>query len=295
ESHQLDPSTFSANNYLVGNNTECIRDVWAHNLFEEFLSMLEISKKYKFIAMDTEYPGTVVKVPVGPTTNIFQYTTIASNVNLLKLIQLGLSFFNENGERPEGANTWQFNFKFCPALDMNATDSMQMLISAGFDFSRHDQEGIEHMLFAELLYTSNLLMNPKIRWITFHGSADFCYLVKMLINTNLPHQEKKFYPLLNTFFPRLYDLKYIMRDCRDLNGGLQYISDSLKVTREGYAHHAGSDSLTTGKLFFIFLERYFENTIFEDKYCGRLFGYNNMDSIENLKNFYGESKLSTSY
>ncbi|KAF1742704.1 hypothetical protein MXB_1784 [Myxobolus squamalis] len=51
----------------------------------------------------------------------------------------------------------------------------------------------------------------------------------MLINTNLPHQEAKFYPLLNTFFPRLYDIKYIIRDCSDLNGGLQHICQYLEV------------------------------------------------------------------
>ena len=34
------------------------------------------------------------------------------NVNLLKIIQIGLSFFNKDGDIPEGVCCWQFNFKF---------------------------------------------------------------------------------------------------------------------------------------------------------------------------------------
>jgi len=34
------------------------------------------------------------------------------NVDILKIIQLGLTFSNDEGEYPPGVNTWQFNFKF---------------------------------------------------------------------------------------------------------------------------------------------------------------------------------------
>ena len=40
------------------------------------------------------------------------------NVDLLKIIQLGLTFFNKDGEMPEGVCTWQFNFKFNLSEDM---------------------------------------------------------------------------------------------------------------------------------------------------------------------------------
>ena len=33
------------------------------------------------------------------------------NVDLLKMIQLGLTFTNEQGQTPPECSTWQFNFK----------------------------------------------------------------------------------------------------------------------------------------------------------------------------------------
>ncbi len=42
----------------------------------------------------------------------YQYQLLRCNVDLLKLIQVGLTFMNENGDLPPDFSTWQFNFKF---------------------------------------------------------------------------------------------------------------------------------------------------------------------------------------
>ena len=62
---------------------------------------------------DTEFPGVVVR-PIGEfrSTVDYQYQLLRCNVDLLKIIQLGLSFMNEDGDYPAGTTTWQFNFKF---------------------------------------------------------------------------------------------------------------------------------------------------------------------------------------
>jgi CCR4-NOT transcription complex subunit 7/8 len=37
-------------------------------------------------------------------------------VDLLKIIQLGLTFLDSRGHMPEGVTTWQFNFRSALAL-----------------------------------------------------------------------------------------------------------------------------------------------------------------------------------
>ncbi len=48
----------------------------------------------------------------------------------------------------------------------------------------------------------------------------------------------------------LYDIKYLMRSCRTLRGGLQELADDLGVRRVGPQHQAGSDARLTGLAFF---------------------------------------------
>lgn len=55
---------------------------------------------YPYIAMDTEFPGTVY-LPTN-TENEFEYNVIKANCDNLKLIQFGISLSNGKGEYPEG-------------------------------------------------------------------------------------------------------------------------------------------------------------------------------------------------
>ncbi len=40
------------------------------------------------------------------------YHVIKMNVDNLKLIQVGITLTDDDGNFPEGVNTWQFNLKF---------------------------------------------------------------------------------------------------------------------------------------------------------------------------------------
>lgn len=62
---------------------------------------------------DTEFPGVVAR-PIGTfkTSSDYHYQTMRCNVDLLKLIQAGITLADEEGNFPQDVTTWQFNFKF---------------------------------------------------------------------------------------------------------------------------------------------------------------------------------------
>lgn len=251
-------------------------DVWASNMEQEFVRLREIVKNYPFVAMDTEFPGIVAK-PIGDfkSASDYQYQLLQTNVNLLKLIQLGITFYNQEGERPPGVSTFQFNFKFSLSEDMYAQDSIDMLTQAGIQFKRHEEEGIDLADFAELLTSSGLVLREEISWITFASGYDFGYLMRLLTCQKLPEEESDFFDLMSYFFPKVYDVKYLMKSCKSLKGGLQDVADSLQLERVGVQHQAGSDSYLTGAAFFKMKQVFFDDHINEETYCGNVFGLGN--------------------
>ena len=242
-----------------------IRDVWAENLDAEMAVLRSLVDRYPYIAMDTEFPGIVAR-PIGkfPSKADYHYQTLRCNVDMLKIIQLGITLADENGDlaKVDGAvSTWQFNFRFSLEEDMYAQDSIDLLTKSGIDFVKHTNHGIDVYSFGELLITSGLVMLEDVKWISFHSGYDFGYLVKIMSCTPLPKEEADFRVKLRTFFPSLYDIKYLMKSCRNLKGGLQDIAEEMGIQRIGPQHQAGSDSLLTGMIFFQMRQRYFEGKI----------------------------------
>lgn len=254
-----------------------IRDVWSETVEEEMAQIRKLlnasPKPYNYVAMDTEFPGVVAR-PIGSfsTSNDYQYQTLRCNVDLLKLIQVGVSFFNEDGKYADGCPTWQFNFKFNLDEDMYAQDSIDMLIRSGIDFRRHELSGINVAHFGELLMSSGLVLMPEVRWISFHSGYDFGYLIKLLTCSPLPAEEPRFFELLHTYFPCIYDIKYMMTSCDGLKGGLQKLAEDLRVERIGPMHQAGSDSLLTAQTFFELKRQWFHDYLDDAKYVGYLYG-----------------------
>jgi len=250
-----------------------IRDVWAHNLREEFRSIRALVKQnYNYVAMDTEFPGVVAR-PLGVfrTAQEFQYQVLRVNCDALRLIQAGITLLNEHGQLPKGITTWQFNFKFSLSEDMYASDSIELLQNCGIQFQKHETDGIDAITFSELLITSGLVLNDNVKWISFHSGYDFGYLYRILTDRRLPETEGEFFEILKLHFPYVYDIKYLMKSCRTLKGGLQEVADELQIERLGQQHQAGSDSLVTGLTFFKMKEMFFEDNVDDTKYNGHLF------------------------
>jgi len=250
-----------------------IREVWAPNLDAEMRNIREVIEKYPYVAMDTEFPGVVAR-PIGTfkTSSDYHYQTMRCNVDLLKIIQVGITLADEEGNYPQDITTWQFNFRFSISEDMYAPESIELLQKSGIDFQRHEEIGISPNDFAELVTTSGLVLEPETKWISFHSGYDFGYFVKLLTAVSLPTTEENFFELLRIWFPTVYDIKFMMRASNVLKGGLQDVADDLGVMRIGPSHQAGSDSLLTAATFFKMRELYFNDRIDDEAYSGKLYG-----------------------
>jgi CCR4-NOT transcription complex subunit 7/8 len=265
-----------------------IRNVWAENVEEEMACIREVVEKYPYVAMDTEFPGVVAKPVTESFSPDYHYKSLKVNVDLLKIIQLGLSFADENGIFAPGCPCWQFNFSFDLDDDMFAQDSIDLLTKSGISFEDHAKRGIDPHLFGELLMVSGLVLDDRIKWVSFHSGYDYGYLLKLLTTTELPVDEKGFFELLRIYFPTIFDIKYMtsILDGHQYMGGLQRLADDLKCQRLGTEHQAGSDSLLTMSTFFALVKAKFtvNGKVDNSKCVNELFGYGNNHTVRKAGN-----------
>ncbi|KAF4123182.1 CCR4-NOT transcription complex subunit 7/8 [Geosmithia morbida] len=244
-----------------------IREVWKHNLQEEMAVLRDLVDRYPYIAMDTEFPG-VVSRPMGAFRgkSDYHYQCLRTNVDMLKVIQIGLTLFNEDGEtppaRPQSAAdaeigigrrqgsqpfpcSWQFNFNFSLKDDMYNEKSIESLQQAGIDFNMLERDGIDPHEFAALLIPSGLVCFDDVKWISFHGGYDFGYLTKLLICTPLPNDEVDFDHKMKLYFPSTYDVKHLMKHAIKLhNSGLLSPSDPMTVEiLQKFEHKSGLENI----------------------------------------------------
>lgn len=250
--------------------TPKIREVWASNAEEEIETLSRLVDTYNHVAIDTEFPGVVVRLVANQAVDA-NYQTLRHNVDLLKIIQLGLTISDAEGESPSEGTTWQFNFSFSLSVDMYAQESIDLLTGAGVDFAAHERDGIDVEVFGDLLTTSGLVCNDALKWVSFHGGYDFAYIIKLLVAQPLPEGEVEFFDFLKVFFPKRYDLKCLIRHSDNLFGGLNKIAEQLGCKRFGATHQAGSDSLLTLDVFLRVRDDMFHGVI-DDADLGVLFG-----------------------
>ncbi|KAK4165384.1 ribonuclease H-like domain-containing protein [Cladorrhinum sp. PSN259] len=247
QGHALEHATRTAQ------NKGRIREVWKHNLQEEMANLRDLIEKYPYIAMDTEFPG-VVSRPMGGFRgkSDYHYQCLRTNVDMLRVIQIGIALFNEEGEQPPARPTstdsadlrragggnnqapfpyaWQFNFKFSLKDDMYNQTSIASLQQAGIDFDLLERDGIDPHDFASLLIPSGLVCFPEVYWVSFHGGYDFGYLTKLLVCKQLPSDEFEFDALMKLYFPSTYDVKHLMKHAiKSHNSGMLATSSDPNI------------------------------------------------------------------
>ena len=266
-------------------NPKTIKEVYNDNFLEELKVISELIDEYNYLGMDTEFPGTVYNVK--NYTNDFYYKTLKLNVERLKLIQLGITITNENGEYPKNIpyHTWQFNFQFDIKKDIYNEQSISLLKKSGIDFKKLKTNGIKKTTFAENIITSGLVLNPDVHWISYHGSYDFGYLLSLLSNENLPENEEEYIKILGVYFPNFYDVKMLVKDLYFLDGGLNKLINKLGVQRKGIMHQAGSDSIATIESFLSLINCHIINDAKIIKFKNSLYGIGIGRDNENTINY----------
>ena len=244
----------------------------------------------------------------------YHYQTLRLNVDLMNIIQLGITLYNEDGETPpaypdflsaaaysnDGSPcpmTWQFNFRFVQDADMHNPESITFLLQHGMDIERHEHQGVDFQAFASLLVSSGMVFLDEVKWISFHSGYDFAYLVKVVYGKQFPEVESEYRKLLQLMFPSIFDIKYmlkIIQKTQMVNGGplsasalnffaalgakagLQDLADELGIKRVGQAHQAGSDSLITGRVFWEFKKAVMGGQLEEERFLNRMWGLDAM-------------------
>eukprot|EP01064_Diplonema_japonicum_P029759 TRINITY_DN4891_c0_g3_i1.p1 TRINITY_DN4891_c0_g3~~TRINITY_DN4891_c0_g3_i1.p1 ORF type:complete len:341 (+),score=31.99 TRINITY_DN4891_c0_g3_i1:103-1125(+) len=248
------------------NYPEIIKEVWSENLEDAVTSMSDLVKAgYNVIGMDTEFPGVVAHANAKTVKNGSSplWQTIRVNVNILKVIQIGMCFRDSKGNTPpDRVSTFQINFAFDLENDMYALDSITLLKNSGIEFSQLKQKGCDVARFAELILSSGLVLSDEITWVSFASGYDFAYLIRLLTSQEVPYEEAQFLELLEMYFPSFFDTKHMARTCEQLqwNGGLDNLASILDAARIGQAHQAGSDSLVTVNVFFKLLSNSFSSS-----------------------------------
>lgn len=235
---------------------QMIKDVFEDNFLEEIRRLGAVLDKYKYMSMveenikiqDTEFPGVVFQ-PANNSREAY-YRSVKKNVDTLKLIQVGITLCDDDGNYPTDTATWQFNLKFDLNVDQYSYESISLLTSSGINFDILAARGINPEIFGEYLITSGLLLNDDLHWVSFHGIYDFAYLLKIITNLPLPEAEPNFFEILRMYFPHYYDIRYLVRYTDNFRGSLSKLGQELNINRIGIQHQAGSDSIVTSEVFF---------------------------------------------
>ncbi|OQO04788.1 hypothetical protein B0A48_09712 [Cryoendolithus antarcticus] len=295
--HQLEAASMDTKSGAAGR----IRQVWRQNLDQEMALLRALVLRYPYVSMDAEFPGIVAR-PIGNLAGSkaeYHYQTLRCNVDLLKPIQLGITVWTTEGDlppqqpdsilinqlngRPPHANhlmyvpcTWVFNFKFNLSEDMFSEPSIQLLESSGVEFEKNREHGIDLDAFGSLLTTSGLCFSDDVNWLSFHSGYDFGYLIKVLTSQGLPEHQDGFFDIVSTYFPKLWDIKFLLRYAQRMQSqgrlspdasrivsdlgqksGLQDLADVLQCHRVGPAHTGGSDAWLTGSVFWAMRSKIF--------------------------------------
>ncbi|KAE8276995.1 CCR4-NOT transcription complex subunit 7 [Larimichthys crocea] len=195
-------------------HSQRICEVWANNLEEELKRIRHVIRKYNYIAMDTEFPGVVAR-PIGEFRSNADYQ--------YQLLRLQCGFAQDN---PAGPHVYERTRGGFSSRNTRTKASRRLLRGAADD--------------------SGVVLCDGVKWLSFHSGYDFGYLIKILSNANLPEEEVDFFEILRLYFPIIYDVKYLMKSCKNLKMFFEDHIDDAKYCGHLYGLGSGSAYVQNG-------------------------------------------------
>lgn len=75
-----------------------------------------------------------------------------------------------------------------------------------------------------------MVLNENVKWVCFHGSFDFAYFLRLLLNKDLPETSSGYSKLRKYYFPQVLDIKYMLKESVEYKqDGLNKLASSFKV------------------------------------------------------------------
>jgi len=224
-----------------------LHEVWEANFDKEFASLLgavfRAGGPEATLALDMEFPGFPCADPQN-SGHAEHHQALCRNIDQLWPIQLGVAVVGSDGVH---RGVWTFNLHFDAGVDAHTEESLAFLRRAGVDFPRHKTEGIDALELGRRLASSSLVGGRAPCWLTFCGSYDWGYLLKLLtLGRPLPGDPSTFENVLSVYCPRRRELRDFLP-----KGSLEMLGRRHGVKRWGVAHTAGSDALLTLELFML--------------------------------------------
>ncbi|TQE05827.1 hypothetical protein C1H46_008510 [Malus baccata] len=223
--------------------------VWADNFAQEIAAVDRFLTHFPIVSFDTEFPGFLRNTPRS-ASDALRYQDLRFNVDSLKLIQLGITLFDDLGNI---GGTWEFNFRgFDEETDPHVADSITLLKANGLDLEKFRKFGIDPEVFEEGFAEVLRMHRGRLLWVSFHGLYDSAYVMKLMTRKAMPSSPTEFAAMAGNLFERVCDLKFMAKFYQGLLGGeigLERMAKILRVQCYGDAHQAGSDSLLTADAF----------------------------------------------
>ncbi|KAL8536038.1 hypothetical protein ACS0TY_011609 [Phlomoides rotata] len=155
-----------------------VREVWEENLEYELNLIRRSVRRFPIASVDTEFPGTVfdTKHAFSSLSPAQLYFLMKPNVDLLNLIQLGLTLSDPHGNLPtlgtDSHYVWQFNFRnFDPDRDRHDPEAISLLKTQGIDFAKNKHLGIDSGSFGAKFTKYGLGPGSGLTWILSTAST----------------------------------------------------------------------------------------------------------------------------